>query len=110
MISHTRSYTNFTACTQTHTPPEAGGVVNGRLAQQILIGAIIEKSPADLDGRLRPGDELLLVDGIPVVGKPHRYVIDLMHGAARNGQVNLVVRRRLQTAGEGGSLATDSAC
>ncbi|XP_030575646.1 membrane-associated guanylate kinase, WW and PDZ domain-containing protein 2a isoform X3 [Archocentrus centrarchus] len=68
--------------------------------QPILIGAIIEKSPADLDGRLRPGDELLFVDGIPVVGKPHRYVIDLMHGAARNGQVNLVIRRRVQVAGE----------
>ncbi|XP_068573404.1 membrane-associated guanylate kinase, WW and PDZ domain-containing protein 2a isoform X12 [Cebidichthys violaceus] len=68
--------------------------------QPILIGAIIEKSPADLDGRLRPGDELLFVDGIPVVGKPHRYVIDLMHGAARNGQVNLVIRRRVQGAGE----------
>ncbi|XP_065807240.1 membrane-associated guanylate kinase, WW and PDZ domain-containing protein 2a isoform X3 [Labrus bergylta] len=68
--------------------------------QPILIGAIIEKSPADLDGRLRPGDELLFVDGIPVVGKPHRYVIDLMHGAARNGQVNLVIRRRMQAAGE----------
>ncbi|XP_056223097.1 membrane-associated guanylate kinase, WW and PDZ domain-containing protein 2a isoform X9 [Seriola aureovittata] len=67
--------------------------------QPILIGAIIEKSPADLDGRLRPGDELLFVDGIPVVGKPHRYVIDLMHGAARNGQVNLVIRRRVP-AGE----------
>ncbi|XP_068162660.1 membrane-associated guanylate kinase, WW and PDZ domain-containing protein 2a isoform X10 [Antennarius striatus] len=68
--------------------------------QPILIGAIIEKSPADLDGRLRPGDELLFVDGIPVVGKPHRYVIDLMHGAARNGQVNLVIRRRIQAPGE----------
>uniref|UniRef100_A0A672ZGM1 Membrane-associated guanylate kinase, WW and PDZ domain-containing protein 1 n=1 Tax=Sphaeramia orbicularis TaxID=375764 RepID=A0A672ZGM1_9TELE len=68
--------------------------------QPILIGAIIEKSPADLDGRLRPGDELLFVDGIPVMGKPHRYVIDLMHGAARNGQVNLVIRRRVQPTGE----------
>ncbi|XP_035003625.2 membrane-associated guanylate kinase, WW and PDZ domain-containing protein 2a isoform X5 [Hippoglossus stenolepis] len=68
--------------------------------QPILIGAIIEKSPADLDGRLRPGDELLFVDGIPVVGKPHRYVIDLMHGAARNGQVSLVIRRRVQAPGE----------
>ncbi|XP_077566065.1 membrane-associated guanylate kinase, WW and PDZ domain-containing protein 2a isoform X6 [Stigmatopora nigra] len=67
---------------------------------QILIGAIIEKSPADLDGRLRPGDELLLVDGIPVVGRPHRYVIDLMHAAARTGQVDMVVRRRKQTAAD----------
>lgn len=68
--------------------------------KQILIGAIIEKSPADRDGRLRPGDELIFVDGIPVAGKPHRYVIDLMHGAARNGQVNLTIRRRLQGPGE----------
>uniref|UniRef100_A0A8C7V9H8 Membrane-associated guanylate kinase, WW and PDZ domain-containing protein 2-like n=1 Tax=Oncorhynchus mykiss TaxID=8022 RepID=A0A8C7V9H8_ONCMY len=68
--------------------------------QPILIGAIIEKSPADRDGRLRPGDELIFVDGIPVAGKPHRYVIDLMHGAARNGQVNLTIRRRLQGPGE----------
>uniref|UniRef100_A0A4W4HLA2 Membrane-associated guanylate kinase, WW and PDZ domain-containing protein 1 n=1 Tax=Electrophorus electricus TaxID=8005 RepID=A0A4W4HLA2_ELEEL len=66
----------------------------------ILIGAIIENSPADKDGRLRPGDELLSVDGIPVAGKPHRYVIDLMHGAARNGQVKLTLRRRVQPTGE----------
>ena len=70
------------------------------IEKQILIGAIIEKSPADVDGRLRPGDELLFVDGIPVAGKPHRYVIDLMHGAARNGQVNLVIRRKVPAAGE----------
>ncbi|XP_051977154.1 membrane-associated guanylate kinase, WW and PDZ domain-containing protein 2-like [Xyrauchen texanus] len=68
--------------------------------QPILIGAIIEKSPADKDGRLRPGDELTSVNGIPVAGKPHRYVIDLMHGAARNGQVKLTVRRRVQPTGE----------
>ncbi|XP_068573393.1 membrane-associated guanylate kinase, WW and PDZ domain-containing protein 2a isoform X1 [Cebidichthys violaceus] len=79
---------------------EAGQPVSPETREKILIGAIIEKSPADLDGRLRPGDELLFVDGIPVVGKPHRYVIDLMHGAARNGQVNLVIRRRVQGAGE----------
>ncbi|TDG96618.1 hypothetical protein EPR50_G00230500 [Perca flavescens] len=79
---------------------EAGQPVSPETCEKILIGAIIEKSPADLDGRLRPGDELLFVDGIPVVGKPHRYVIDLMHGAARNGQVNMVIRRRVQAAGE----------
>uniref|UniRef100_A0A3P8VA26 Membrane-associated guanylate kinase, WW and PDZ domain-containing protein 1 n=1 Tax=Cynoglossus semilaevis TaxID=244447 RepID=A0A3P8VA26_CYNSE len=79
---------------------EAGQPVSPETREKILIGAIIEKSPADIDGRLRPGDELLFVDGIPVVGKPHRYVIDLMHGAARNGQVNLVIRRRVQAAGD----------
>ncbi|XP_026182261.1 membrane-associated guanylate kinase, WW and PDZ domain-containing protein 2a isoform X4 [Mastacembelus armatus] len=79
---------------------EAGQPVSPETREKILIGAIIEKSPADLDGRLRPGDELLFVDGIPVVGKPHRYVIDLMHSAARTGQVNLVIRRRVPAAGE----------
>ncbi|XP_077399606.1 membrane-associated guanylate kinase, WW and PDZ domain-containing protein 2a isoform X2 [Vanacampus margaritifer] len=79
---------------------EAGQPVSPETREKILIGAIIEKSPADVDGRLRPGDELLFVDGIPVVGKPHRYVIDLMHSAARNGQVNMIIRRRRQAAGE----------
>ncbi|XP_061617912.1 membrane-associated guanylate kinase, WW and PDZ domain-containing protein 2a isoform X5 [Phyllopteryx taeniolatus] len=79
---------------------EAGQPVSPETREKILIGAIIEKSPADLDGRLRPGDELLFVDGVPVVGKPHRYVIDLMHGAARNGQVNMVIRRRRQGPGD----------
>ncbi|XP_058629732.1 membrane-associated guanylate kinase, WW and PDZ domain-containing protein 2a isoform X4 [Onychostoma macrolepis] len=79
---------------------EPGQPVSPEAQEKILIGAIIEKSPADKDGRLRPGDELMSVDGIPVAGKPHRYVIDLMHGAARTGQVKLTVRRRIQPTGE----------
>ncbi|XP_051975671.1 membrane-associated guanylate kinase, WW and PDZ domain-containing protein 2-like isoform X1 [Xyrauchen texanus] len=63
--------------------------------QAIVIGAIIENSPAERDGRLRPGDELFSVDRMPVAGRPHRYVIDLMHAAARKGQVTLTVRRRV---------------
>ncbi|XP_064878238.1 membrane-associated guanylate kinase, WW and PDZ domain-containing protein 2-like [Oncorhynchus nerka] len=35
-----------------------------------------------------------------VAGKPHRYVIDLMHAAARNGQVSLAVRRRVHFPSE----------
>lgn len=68
--------------------------------EQIVIGAIIENSPAERDGRLRPGDELVSVDHMPVAGRPHRYVIDLMHAAARNGQVTLTVRRPVQPLGE----------
>ncbi|XP_042598791.1 membrane-associated guanylate kinase, WW and PDZ domain-containing protein 2-like isoform X13 [Cyprinus carpio] len=79
---------------------EPGQPVSPEAQEKILIGAIIEKSPANKDGRLRPGDELMSVDGIPVAGKPHRYVIDLMHGAARTGQVKLTVRRRIQSTGE----------
>lgn len=65
-----------------------------------MIGAIIENTPAERDGRLRPGDELISVDKMVVAGRPHRYVIDLMHAAARNGQVSLTVRRRVQMPGE----------
>ncbi|XP_053361561.1 membrane-associated guanylate kinase, WW and PDZ domain-containing protein 2 isoform X4 [Clarias gariepinus] len=81
--------------------------------QAIVIGAIIENSPAERDGRLRPGDELVSVDRMPVGGRPHSYVIDLMHAAARNGQVTLTVRRRVvphpsQPCGENGSAANQS--
>ncbi|KAM4572954.1 membrane-associated guanylate kinase, WW and PDZ domain-containing protein 2 isoform 2-T2 [Odontesthes bonariensis] len=68
--------------------------------QAIVIGAIIENTPAERDGRLRPGDELISVDKNVVAGKPHKYVIDLMHAAARNGQVSLTVRRRVQMPGD----------
>ncbi|KAA8590246.1 hypothetical protein FQN60_014180 [Etheostoma spectabile] len=68
--------------------------------QAIVIGAIIENTPAERDGRLQPGDELISVDKNVVAGKPHKYVIDLMHAAARNGQVSLTVRRRVQMPGE----------
>ncbi|XP_034032622.1 membrane-associated guanylate kinase, WW and PDZ domain-containing protein 2-like isoform X2 [Thalassophryne amazonica] len=68
--------------------------------EQIVIGAIIENTPAERDGRLQPGDELISVDKNVVAGKPHKYVIDLMHAAARNGQVSLTVRRRVQMPGE----------
>ncbi|XP_053873506.1 membrane-associated guanylate kinase, WW and PDZ domain-containing protein 2 isoform X6 [Malaclemys terrapin pileata] len=68
--------------------------------QPILIGAVIAMGSADRDGRLHPGDELVYVDGIPVAGKTHRYVIDLMHNAARNGQVNLTVRRKVLSIGD----------
>ncbi|KAF1399548.1 Membrane-associated guanylate kinase, WW and PDZ domain-containing protein 2, partial [Spheniscus mendiculus] len=68
--------------------------------QPILIGAVIAMGSADRDGRLHPGDELVYVDGIPVAGKTHRYVIDLMHNAARNGQVNLTVRRKVLPTGD----------
>uniref|UniRef100_A0A674CD64 Membrane-associated guanylate kinase, WW and PDZ domain-containing protein 2 n=1 Tax=Salmo trutta TaxID=8032 RepID=A0A674CD64_SALTR len=70
--------------------------------QAIVIGAIIENTPAERDGRLRPGDELISVDKMVVAGKPHRYVIDLMHAAAHNGQIRLTVRRRVHFPGEKG--------
>uniref|UniRef100_A0A8C7YQ24 Membrane-associated guanylate kinase, WW and PDZ domain-containing protein 3 n=1 Tax=Oryzias sinensis TaxID=183150 RepID=A0A8C7YQ24_9TELE len=67
--------------------------------QPVYIGAIVPYGAAEKDGRLRAGDELLCIDGIPVKGKSHKQVLELMTNAARNGHVMLTVRRRLAHAG-----------
>ncbi|KAK5610700.1 Membrane-associated guanylate kinase, WW and PDZ domain-containing protein 3 [Crenichthys baileyi] len=63
--------------------------------QPVYIGAIVPLGAAEKDGRLRAGDELLCIDGVPVKGKSHKQVLELMTNAARNGQVLLTVRRKL---------------
>uniref|UniRef100_G3PAH7 Membrane-associated guanylate kinase, WW and PDZ domain-containing protein 3 n=1 Tax=Gasterosteus aculeatus aculeatus TaxID=481459 RepID=G3PAH7_GASAC len=69
--------------------------------QPVYIGAIVPLGAAEKDGRLRAGDELLCIDGVPVKGRSHKQVLELMTNAARNGQVLLTVRRKLtQTDGE----------
>lgn len=50
---------------------------------------------ADLDGRIRSGDEIISVDGISVLKASHRQVVQLMNAAASRGQVNLLLRRRI---------------
>jgi len=49
---------------------------------------------ADIDGHLRPGDEITFVDGMSVFGASHRKVVQLMAEAAQNGHVTLRIRRR----------------
>uniref|UniRef100_A0A671K1X0 Membrane-associated guanylate kinase, WW and PDZ domain-containing protein 3 n=1 Tax=Sinocyclocheilus anshuiensis TaxID=1608454 RepID=A0A671K1X0_9TELE len=61
--------------------------------QPVYIGAIVPLGAAEKDGRLRAGDELICIDGVPVKGKSHKQVLELMTNAARNGQVMLTVRR-----------------
>uniref|UniRef100_A0A8C7NEF7 Membrane-associated guanylate kinase, WW and PDZ domain-containing protein 3 n=1 Tax=Oncorhynchus mykiss TaxID=8022 RepID=A0A8C7NEF7_ONCMY len=63
--------------------------------QPVYIGAIVPLGAAEKDGRLRAGDELMCIDGVPVKGKSHKHVLELMTNAARNGQVMLTVRRKL---------------
>ncbi|CAK6439177.1 unnamed protein product [Pipistrellus nathusii] len=63
--------------------------------QAIYIGAIIPLGAAEKDGRLRAADELMCIDGIPVKGRSHKQVLDLMTTAARNGHVLLTVRRKI---------------
>ncbi|CAJ0947515.1 unnamed protein product [Ranitomeya imitator] len=63
--------------------------------RMIYIGAIIPLGAAEKDGRLRAADELICIDGVPVKGKSHKQVLDLMTTAARNGHVLLTVRRQI---------------
>ncbi|KAK3518954.1 hypothetical protein QTP70_016221 [Hemibagrus guttatus] len=77
--------------------------------QAVYIGAIVPLGAAEKDGRLRAGDELMCIDGVPVKGKSHKQVLELMTNAARNGQVMLTVRRKLiytEDADNGQSQAT----
>ncbi|XP_068162829.1 membrane-associated guanylate kinase, WW and PDZ domain-containing protein 3a isoform X3 [Antennarius striatus] len=68
--------------------------------QPVYIGAIVPLGAAEKDGRLRAGDELLCIDGVPVKSKSHKQVLELMTNAARNGQVMLTVRRKVTQSGE----------
>ncbi|XP_028905924.1 membrane-associated guanylate kinase, WW and PDZ domain-containing protein 1 isoform X28 [Ornithorhynchus anatinus] len=63
--------------------------------EPIYIGHIVPLGAADADGRLKSGDELICVDGTPVVGKSHQLVVQLMQQAAKQGHVNLTVRRKV---------------
>ncbi|XP_042689516.1 membrane-associated guanylate kinase, WW and PDZ domain-containing protein 3 isoform X3 [Centrocercus urophasianus] len=76
--------------------------------QPIYIGAIIPLGAAEKDGRLRAADELMCIDGVPVKGKSHKQVLDLMTSAARNGQVLLTVRRKIFFGGEKQAEEEDS--
>ncbi|XP_034066818.1 membrane-associated guanylate kinase, WW and PDZ domain-containing protein 1-like isoform X9 [Gymnodraco acuticeps] len=67
--------------------------------EPIYIGHIVKYGAADEDGRLRSGDELICVDGTAVVGKSHQLVVQLMQQAAKQGHVNLTVRRKSQGFG-----------
>ncbi|XP_035633393.1 membrane-associated guanylate kinase, WW and PDZ domain-containing protein 1-like isoform X6 [Oncorhynchus keta] len=62
--------------------------------EPIYIGHIVKYGAADEDGRLRSGDELICVDGTAVMGKSHQLVVQLMQQAAKQGHVNLTVRRK----------------
>ncbi|XP_073767476.1 membrane-associated guanylate kinase, WW and PDZ domain-containing protein 1 isoform X5 [Danio rerio] len=72
--------------------------------EPIYIGHIVKYGAADEDGRLRSGDELICVDGTAVVGKSHQLVVQLMQQAAKQGHVNLTVRRKTPYGGYKGEM------
>ena len=65
------------------------------------VGHIVPGGAAEIDGRLRTGDEIMYVEGVSVVGSSHHKVVQLMGQAALAGRVSLGVRRKLGTTGTG---------
>ena len=62
---------------------------------QVAVGFIVPNGSADLDGRLKPNDEIIMIDNENVVGSSHKRVVKLMTIAALNRKVKLWVKRKV---------------
>ncbi|VDK42510.1 unnamed protein product [Taenia asiatica] len=58
-----------------------GGAEEGT---QVRVGAITPGGPAELSGQIFPGDQLIAVNGVSVLGATHTNVIHLLNVASRN--------------------------
>ncbi|KAK3909940.1 PDZ domain-containing protein 2 [Frankliniella fusca] len=70
-----------------------GGADSPRGALPIFVRSVLEGGQAAQDGRLQPGDELLLLNGQPLRGATHAEAV-AMFRAVRAGPVVLTVCRR----------------
>lgn len=64
------------------------------------VGHIVPGGAADLDTRIRTGDEITHVDGISVLNSTHQRVVLLMTNAGTTGRVTLGLRRRILVSGK----------
>jgi C-terminal processing protease CtpA/Prc len=62
---------------------------------QVSVGRIVAHSPAELDGRLQPGDHIIQIDGHSTIRATHDKVVQLMQQARENQRVSLLVRRQV---------------
>ncbi|XP_025267551.1 regulating synaptic membrane exocytosis protein 2 isoform X3 [Camponotus floridanus] len=80
-------------------------VVGGKLLEDGSRGALIEKvkkgSTADVEGQLRPGDEVIAWNGRSLQGKSFREVYDIITESRLEPQIELVVERKLSTTTTG---------
>ncbi|KAF5283430.1 hypothetical protein FQA39_LY04806 [Lamprigera yunnana] len=95
IIQHTPEYIE-TAITLNRQETGFGFRIVGGIEDrsQVAVGHIVARGAADLDGRIRSGDEIVDVDGYSVLKASHGQVVQLMNAAAARGQVNLILRRR----------------
>jgi len=66
---------------------------------QVAIGHIVPGGAADMDQRLKTGDEIMKVNGQSTVNESHHKVVGLMGQASSQGFVHLTVRRRIVVNG-----------
>ncbi|KAL7673103.1 hypothetical protein ACOME3_007975 [Neoechinorhynchus agilis] len=71
-----------------------GGMEEGT---QVSVGYVVPQSAAEMDGRLNVGDEIVEIDGFPVVNASHARVVDLILQSRHRGVLNLTVRRLRST-------------
>jgi C-terminal processing protease CtpA/Prc len=62
---------------------------------QVAVGYIVPNGSADVDARLKPNDEIIMIDNENVVGALHTRVVQLMTIAALNRKVKLWVKRKV---------------
>ena len=62
-------------------------------SSQISVGHIVEDGAAACDGRLRTNDEIIAIDGTPILGASHSLAVQLMAEAKQRGIVTLSLRR-----------------
>ncbi|XP_072272654.1 PDZ domain-containing protein 2 isoform X2 [Pyxicephalus adspersus] len=69
-----------------------GGRGSKRSPHGIVVAHVEEGGSADRDGRLKPGDELLMINSQSLVGLSHQEAVDILRAAS--GLVQLVVASR----------------
>lgn len=65
---------------------------------QVAVGFIVQGGAAHVDGRLRPSDEIIMIDNECVLGSTHRKVVQLMTIAGLNRKVKLMIRRKIASS------------
>ncbi|XP_055967115.1 tyrosine-protein phosphatase non-receptor type 13 [Sorex fumeus] len=66
-----------------------GGEKMGRLDLGVFISSVTPGGPADLDGRLKPGDRLISVDSVSLEGVTHHAAVEILQNAPED--VTLVI-------------------
>uniref|UniRef100_A0A182VVF4 PDZ domain-containing protein n=1 Tax=Anopheles minimus TaxID=112268 RepID=A0A182VVF4_9DIPT len=64
----------------------------------IYIKNILPKGAAVEDGRLKPGDRLLEVEGIPMTGKSQTEVVSILRGTPHGATLKIIVSRQQELA------------